>query len=275
MATTGRRSSAHRVAGQRRAERRDEITRESLRQRYDSYLINHYLSVHVTIVSVVLAVAGVDAAALLAPLTPLGTYQPLLWAMWGVSLLAVAVAYAGPMTGAIVLPPRIPRALDLFLPLLLGVAEFVMFSILGSPAVAHVSATTILAGWWFSFAAFGLIAATSVARAIQVVGSGSYEKRLEQPIEHYLAAERRDCVAATLLAGVSIAAGALHTANNPLSLAKNYALIGFVLLMLAGGFINHRFAAAALRDAIEVRSNKASLSHPIRRAPGRPRRSSK
>ena len=57
------------------------------------------------------------------------------------------------MTGAIILPPRIPDAVDLFPPLLLGDCEFIMFSMLGSQAIWHVSTNTILAGWWFAFRA--------------------------------------------------------------------------------------------------------------------------
>jgi hypothetical protein len=231
-----------------------EITKESLRQRYDSYLTDHYLSVHVTIVSVTLAVAGLDAAALIAPSLPLGRYQLLLWAVWGTGLLAVADAYAGPMTGAIILPPRIPEAVDLFLPLLLGVSEFVMFSILGSPAIVHVSMGTVLAGWWFAFAAFALVATASIARAVQIVNGSTYEDRLNQPISVYLAAERRDCIAASAAVLISITAGVLHI-HRTLSLRENYALTALAVLMLLGGFINHRLAAKALRGAIDGRSD--------------------
>ena len=82
------RSRGRRVAGQRRV-RRSELTTESIRQRYDSYLTDHYLSVHVTIVSVALAVAGLGAAALLTSSEP-GGFQLLSWALWGAGLLAVA-----------------------------------------------------------------------------------------------------------------------------------------------------------------------------------------
>ena len=232
----------------------DKITKESLRQRYDSYLTEHYLSVHVTIVSVALAVAGLDAAALVAPSMPLGGYRVLLWAMWGASLLAVADAYAGPMTGAIILPPRIPDAVDLFLPLFLGVSEFVMFSILGSPALVRVSMSTVLAGWWFAFAAFALVAAASVARAIQIVNGSTYEEQLDQPISVYLAAERRDCIAATATAFISITAGVLHI-HGTLSSGENAYFIALAILMLIGGFINHHLAAKALRGAIDASSD--------------------
>lgn len=230
----------------------DEVTGETLRRRYDSYLIDHYLSLHVTIVSVTLAVAGISAAALLAPSAQHGKYQLLLWAMWAASLLAAADAYAGPMTGAILLPPRIPNAVDLVLPLLLGCCEFVMFAVLGSQGFGVLPVSTMLIGWWFAFAAFAVIAAGSVARAIQIVGSAEYEDRLKKSIRRYRGAEIRDLIAASLAACISIAVGTLHATDDKLSLTQNYVQTGLTGLMLIGGFIDHQLAAKAVRAAIEA-----------------------
>jgi hypothetical protein len=246
----------------------DEVTGETLRQRYDSYLIDHYLSLHVTIVSVTLAVAGIGAAALLAPSAQHGKYQLLLWAMWGASLLAAADAYAGPMTGAILLPPRIPNAVDLALPLLLGVCEFVMFAVLGSQGIGAIPVNTILIGWWFAFAAFAVIAAGSVARAIQIVSGAAYEDRLKEPIRRYREAEVRDLIAASLAACISIAAGTLHVTDDKLSLTQNYALTGLAGLMLVGGFVDHRLAAKAVRAAIEASIDPQSPTEARETGPG-------
>src|SRR5262245_43038890 len=56
-----------------------KIDRAELRERYRSYLGGHYLSLHITVVSVVLAAAGLAAASLIA--RPIGTHyeQLLLW----------------------------------------------------------------------------------------------------------------------------------------------------------------------------------------------------
>lgn len=258
MVRNSGRSRRRRVAGQLRA-RRGELTTESIRQRYDSYLADHYLSVHVTIVSVTLAVAGLDAVALLTLSDP-GRLQLLYWALWAASLLAAAVAYAGPMTSVIILPPRIPDAVDLFLPLLLGVCEFVMFSVLGSQAIWHVSANTILAGWWFAFAAFGLIAAGSVVRVVQIVRGSVYERRLDNTIRDYLAAERRDIVAASLIGCVATTVGTLHVAGDALSFTGNYVVTGLAIVMLSVGFINHRHTARILHAAIDVNVDSSSRS---------------
>ncbi|HEV3172941.1 MAG TPA: hypothetical protein VGZ32_21525 [Actinocrinis sp.] len=259
------RSRRHRVAGQRRA-RPGELTRESLRQRYDTYLIDHYLSVGVTVVSVTLAVAGIDAAALLTS-SALGRYQLLFWVLWGASLLGAAVAYAGPMTGAIILPPRIPGAVDLVVPLLLGVSEFVMFSVLGSQAIWHVSASTILAGWWFAFAAFDLIAAGGTARAIQIISGGRYEARLDQAVRDYLAVMGRDVFAASFTGCIALTVGVLHVAGDTLSLIWNYAVAGVAVVLLISGFISQRYSARNLHGVIadsSPRSRSGRSGRPVR-----------
>jgi hypothetical protein len=56
------------------------------------------------------AVAGVAAANLLGLTESSSRYVPLLWLMLVTSLLATAIAYSGTVTGAPVLPPRLPAS---------------------------------------------------------------------------------------------------------------------------------------------------------------------
>ena len=53
-----------------------EIDRAELKERYKAYLVGHYPSLHITVVSVVLAAAGVAAASLISQ--PMGTDHQLL-----------------------------------------------------------------------------------------------------------------------------------------------------------------------------------------------------
>src|SRR5258707_12142363 len=73
-----------------------------------AYLGGHYLSLHITVVSVVLAAAGVAAASLIT--RPMGADHQLLvlWLLWIGSLTATAGAYGGPMVGNLRCPPQCP-----------------------------------------------------------------------------------------------------------------------------------------------------------------------
>jgi hypothetical protein len=111
-----------------------ELSRDGLRQRHDTYLADHYMAAHVTVVSLALGVGGVTAASLIVPSPRFQGNQLVFMVLWLASLLATIVAYAGTMIGAIVLPARLPAVADLLLPLLLGVSEFLLFGVLAYPA---------------------------------------------------------------------------------------------------------------------------------------------
>lgn len=101
-----------------------ETDKTRLRAKHDTYMTDHYVGLHNMVVSVALAVAGVAAASLLGLPPAFRAFTPLLWMMLGASLLGIAVAYAGTVTGAPFLPARLPAMPDLLLPLLLAVTEF-------------------------------------------------------------------------------------------------------------------------------------------------------
>jgi hypothetical protein len=149
-------------------------------KRQDMYLANHYTTLHVTVVGLALGVASAAAASLLAgtPSPSFDGYQPTFYLLWLASLLAIAVAYGGPMIANILMPPRVPAVVDLILPLLLGVCEFLQFTILGYRLTGWTSARAVLAGWWITFAAFNLLAALGTWRAYHLIGKANEEPQV-------------------------------------------------------------------------------------------------
>src|SRR5258707_3363647 len=71
-----------------------------------AYLGGHYLSLHITVVSVVLAAPGVAAASLIT--RPMGADHqlPVLWLLLIGSLTATPLAFGLPMVGHFALPPQ-------------------------------------------------------------------------------------------------------------------------------------------------------------------------
>ena len=174
-----------------------------IRDRYKSYLVTHYLGLHITVVSVTLAVAGVAAASLITQ--PMGADHQLLilWLLWVGSLAATAVAYGGPMVGAFALPASIPAIIDLLLPLIVGIVEFLLFTILIHQVTA-TSLTAIVNTWLVLIALFAIFAEFSVLRArhhyVVAVRDGVYSKEVAKIVKIYLRYLRRDLIAAAMLA---------------------------------------------------------------------------
>lgn len=233
------------------------LSRETLSQRYDTYLADHYLSVHMTVVSLALGVAGLAAASLIAPSPRFGGDQIALWALWLVSLLATATAYAGTMNGAIILPSRIPAVIDLLLPLMLGITELVLFAILAYQATGLSSVRSVLTAWWFAFGVFGIVAATAVSRAIHVIDRAPYDGALQPAVENYLAGIRRDRMAAGATGALGAAAGTLHAVYGQLDIAVNCGAALLVALALCVGLNSHRLAARRLQEEFTI-----TLNHP-------------
>jgi hypothetical protein len=175
-----------------------EIGRIVLKQRQDNYLTDHYLATHSTAVNIALGVAGISAASLLVPSAELRAYQSLFWLLWLISLLVTATAYAAAITGAIVLPLRLPAVVDLMLPLLLSMSEFLLFGVLASQVTGFSSARAILAGWWLTLAVYSVVALLQVWRAHYLITQTTYSVELQPIIDRYLKRQRVDMA---LLAG--------------------------------------------------------------------------
>jgi hypothetical protein len=176
-----------------------EIDKVQLRERYKTYLTGHYLSLHITVVSVVLASAGVALASLVT--RPMGADHQLLvlLLLWAGSLAATAVAYGGPMVGAFALPASIPSISDLLLPFSVGISEVLLFTILIRQVTA-VGLGALVNAWLIIMAFFALFAELSVRRARHHYAAGIrgdvYSSDVAALINQYLRCLRRDSIGA-------------------------------------------------------------------------------
>ena len=214
-------------------------------KRHESYLATNYLALHNTVVSVALAVAGLAAGNLIRVPAEYITYQPILWALWVVSLIATLVAFAGTAIGSGILPPMVPSLLDLAAPLLLGVSECVMFGVLGRQASGVTSPGSVLGAWYFSLAGFGVSAAFAVLRARWILSNMSYAPDIKKGVREYIIGLSGDAVAALVLFLLGIAGGVSYywVALHPYI---DYGLIPLVLFMLAMGARSHARARRGL-----------------------------
>jgi hypothetical protein len=218
------------------------------------YLANHYVGLHNVVVGLALAVAGVAAANLLGLTESTSRYVPLQWMMLVTSLLATAVAYAGTVTGAPVLPPRLPAMLDLVLPMLLGLTEFFLFGVLARQVAVLTDPSVVAEGWFVALAAFGVAAALSIARARSVIKAGVYHADIRAVVTKYVDRMRVDIGAASLLGLLGVAAVVCQRLNHGRIGWFSYAFIGAMILFLCGGFHSQartrkQFEAAILSPA--------------------------
>lgn len=142
-----------------------EIDLPELRRRSRDYLMGHYLGLHITVVSVALALAGGAAASLMTRHSISAADLILLWLLWLGSVLATAVAYAGTMVGAFALPSGIPDISDLLLPLVMCIIEFLLFAVLIRQVTSFGSLSDLVNTWLVLMAAFGAVALLSVTKA--------------------------------------------------------------------------------------------------------------
>lgn len=184
-------------------------------RRQGSYLSAHYLSVHAIVVSLAFGVGAVVAGYLLmqesgGAAIRLGPYRPVFLLLWFATYLAVATAYAGPVYGFLMLPPRVPAMVDLIPPLLLGISEFLMFMVLAHRLTGVSSPRLIIGNWWFATASFSVLAGVQVLRAYSLVRAAKYDAALEPIKARYLHGLRRNMLAAGCLAAIAVTAGAVY-----------------------------------------------------------------
>jgi hypothetical protein len=255
-----------------------------LRGRYKAYLGSHYLGLHITVVSVVLAVAGVAAASLIT--RPMGPDYDLidLWLLWVGSLGATAVAYGGPMVGVFALPASIPSASDLLLPLLVGISEFLLFTIL-IHQVTPVGLNNLVDTWLIIMACFAALAELSILRARQHfevgIRASVYPDDVLKFIRLYLQFLRRDALGAGAVIAVAAIGCGLRVSGTILGPPFLFPLVVTVLLLL--GLLGHSetakmwqavLAAYDLPQGDEIAAGSSSdSSKEARRAPEKMRSS--
>lgn len=228
-----------------------KINRVELRERYKTYLSSHYLSLHITVVSVVLAAAGVAAASLMT--RPMGANHELLvlWLLWIGSLAATCAAYGGPMVGAFALPAAIPSISDLLLPLLVGITEFLLFTILVNQ-VNPAGVNLLVNSWLIIMAIYSLLAEVSILRARHHFLAGLREKVYSRSVavivKRYLRGLVRSASGVGMTTALSAAGAGLRVSG---TIDWNPSIFPlFITLLLFIGLWGHSRTAIMWRDLL-------------------------
>lgn len=225
-----------------------DVGQDLLRERFETYIVDHYTGLHNTVVSVVLAVAGLSAASLAGSHAQYGGSYPLLWMFWLSSLLLCATIFAGTMTGSVAMPPLMPAIADLLIPLLLGVGQFVLFGVLAHQVTGLNSAASVAEAWFISLAIVCACAAAAITRAMRFFRAATYAPEISKPIDDYrfkrLPADRAGAIAVSVIGMAGAAVSAIQVGWLEYTLA-GCSIAGFLL-----GLHGHDRSAAILRTAM-------------------------
>jgi hypothetical protein len=238
----------------------DKIDAQELIERQKSYLQTHYLGLHVTIVSVALATAGLTAGSLLGRDLTSGVDLLQLWLLWAASLLATAAAYAGPMVGVFAVRASVPVITDLLLPLALGVIEFLLYAVLAPQVTGIINLDSVIDVWFIVMALFAAAAVASVQQARHYYDKDAYTEDLVV-IECYLWRLRAEQVGAgTLFVIASVGAGLRLAGLNWmwLSLVSSSAIIVVLLL----GLVAHHKTAKMWRTHFPFKPESEKCGEP-------------
>lgn len=235
----------------------------ALRQRQESYLSSHYLSMHATVVSLALGVAAVVAGSLVAgsPSPKFDGYQPIFYVLWASSLLVIGVAYGGPMIGAFLLPARVPAVLDFVAPMLIAVCEFMLFTVLGYRITQWTTPRSVLIGWWFILATFGLVAMVQVGRARFLVAAAEHGPATAAVFRCQQQRLKSNLKGAACVTSLALVGGCYYALVEEPWLWLSYLLATASAVGHALGLVGHRKTAKALREALD-RLPHASVRRP-------------
>jgi hypothetical protein len=179
-------------------------TIEQLADRRAHYSKDQRNGLHGTIISLALGVAGLSAASIFEVSPADRPYHPLLWLFWLISLVSVGTVYSGMTVNVYALPSTIPGALDIFLPLGMGLAEFMLFAVLTSPLNSQLSPRSLVAVWFGCFCLFSCIASMSIIRVTWLFEHTVFEGQATQAaVSEMVVSMRRDVLGASSSALVS------------------------------------------------------------------------
>ena len=236
------------------------MDQDLLRERFESYIVDHYTGLHNTVVSVALAVAGLSAASLAGSHTQYGRSYPLLWMLWLASLLLCATVFAGTMVGSVAMPPLMPAVTDLLIPLFLGVGEFVLFGVLAHQVTGLNEASSVAEAWFIALTVVCACAAAAITRAMRFLGAATYATEISGLIDDYrlrcLPTDRKGALTIGLMGMGGAAASAVRATWLELLIA------GCVLVGLLLALRGPARSAATLRTAVQARSASVTESPP-------------
>ena len=237
-----------------------EMSKAWLNSRNDSYLSNNYLVLHNTVVSVTLAVAGIAAGNLFVVPNELLETIVLLRVLWFVSLLATLVAYAGAATGAGLLPRKIPGIADLLLPLLIGVAECLMFGVLARQAAGLVEPSAVLAVWHLSLGFYGTFAGLAVLRARTLFNPSGYARDVRGGIDRYRKGLAGDAVAAFTVGVIGHTLGILYALHVAVPSWVQFGVIALIAMGMFTGLYSHDLARRSIHETLESNPSTADIT---------------
>ena len=230
-----------------------DVNGELLSKRFETYIVDNYIGLHNTVVSVVLAVAGLSAASLAGSYAQYGRSYPLLWILRLASLLLCATIFAGTMSGSVAMPPLMPAIADMLLPLPIGVGQFVLFGVLAHQVTGLNKASSVAEAWFISLTFVCLCAAAAITRAMRNFCGATYAEEITEPIDQYrferLPADRRGALVAAII-GI---AGAIASAAQVTWLG--YMLGICIIAGLLVGLHGHARSAVLMRTAMRHSCN--------------------
>jgi hypothetical protein len=225
-----------------------DVDQKLLHQRFETYIVDHYTGLHNTVISVVLAVAGLSAASLAGSHAQYGRSYPLMWMFWLASFLLCTTIFSGTMTGSVVMPPMMPATTDLLLPLFLGIGEFVLFGVLAHQVTGLNTPSSVAEAWFISMTVVCVSAAVAINRAMRFFGGATYAPEISEPINEYrLRRLPADRTGALMMAVVGVG-GATASAVQVIWL--EYILAGCAITGFLFALRGHARSAAILRTAM-------------------------
>lgn len=234
-----------------------DVDEDLLLERSRTYIVDHYAGLHNTVVSVVLAAAGLSAASLAGSRMQYGSSYPLLWMLWGASFLLCATIFAGTMVGNMAAPPMMPAMTDLLVPLLLGVGEFVLFGVLAHQVTGLGTTSSVAEAWFICVAVVCASAVAAITRAMHFFGDATYAEAISGPIDTYRSCrlpDDRKGASAMVVIGMG---GAVASAVQVSWL--QFVLAGCAIVALLLGLRKHAESAALMRLAM-LRARRARES---------------
>jgi hypothetical protein len=251
--------AAERTADRHAHVRRPGVTAEHLADRRAHYFMDQQIGLHGTIVSLALGVAGLAAASLFEVSPASRPYHPLLWLLWCTSLVGVGIVYSGMTVNVYALPSTIPSALDMFLPVGVGLMEFMLFAVLTSPLNSQLSPHSVVVVWFGCFCAFGCFASLVIIRIRWLFEHTVYESpEIQAAVYQVFSLLRRDLGGASGSAFVSAAMAIVIGWVHALPLKLAYVVAALLVVGMSSGVVNQRRQARILETALSRLAATAS-----------------
>ncbi|MEU0941394.1 hypothetical protein ABZ379_01160 [Streptomyces canus] len=222
------------------------LTHAQLRERLHTRLIDHYTQLHGTLISITLGAAAFAAAGFVTAKAKPGD-SVLMWLFWVGGLLIVGAVYAGAITGVFVLPGGIPSLLDLFIPLGIGLSQFMVFGVLTANVVTISDPNGIVIGWFAAMAAVAVFAVLGIWRARSLMEDLTrYDAAVRSDVTKYRKRLGGDAGGAGCVAVLCVVGAVLRAIKVVLPLYGMCIYVAVIIGVLVFGLSQHRGAAKEL-----------------------------